>query len=112
MSKKFVEYPDLEALPSEGAVLSDYDRFARSFDPTGAFRELWGKDYVNKAMDLWLFVISEFDEKKVSSSSVEELLLSINYNFAIGPYLGAVESPLPFCEWLISAIRSKLRDIE
>lgn len=63
MSNKLIDYPLPKYLPPAGSDLADYARFASSFDPTSAFRDLWSKDYASRSMDLWALGILEFNEK-------------------------------------------------
>ncbi|WP_444929949.1 hypothetical protein ACJJIF_19550 [Microbulbifer sp. SSSA002] len=108
MNNELKMRPTLEELPLMNAGVADYDCFARSFDPTSLFQELWGDEYAGKARSLWKFINSEFKEGKASSSSIEELLLCINYSCAIAPYLGDYKDSLEFFEWIVLSVKSKL----
>ena len=101
--------PSQKFVPKEDATLSDFIRFSRMFNPFPHFEEIWGDEYTTKVGELWQRCVRSFKEDMMGSANVAELLMCLQYDIALGPYLGVPDThKVRFLKWLVEGIKSKL----
>jgi hypothetical protein len=98
--------PSPDALPGPDATLDEIIRFARSADTTEHFSAVWGDRYETEVRALWERCVESYKAGVPVSAQPDELTMCLNYDLALGPYLGVPEPhKLPFLRWLIEGIR-------
>ena len=75
MSK--INVPDFD-----GFNRKEVEKFIEDNDTTMYFRQLWGDEYAEKAMDNWVSAKAD-----ITCLSLGETILAIAYNFAVAPYV-------------------------
>lgn len=100
----------VDDLPAPAATLEAIIRFSRRVDPTMDFIRQWGDDYKENAMALWRRCNEAFRQgADLDGLGVDERLLCLNYDIALGPYLGVPAAhKRVFFNWLIDGIRTML----
>lgn len=71
----------LELPDYRGLSYSDVSSFIDKYDRTSLFRQQWGQDYFDKALELW-----SSSKRSLEGMSIDELIFSLAYNFAVSPY--------------------------
>jgi hypothetical protein len=105
--------PALQSLPSAGASLAEVIRFIGTFELPliDHYRQRWGAEYPDRAQSLWARCVDAFQAGRPATGAVDDLLLCLGYDSALGPYLGVPESDkLRFWVWLIDGVRRGLVD--
>ena len=103
--------PDIDSLPGPQASFRDIGRFLHDHDPTLHFHKLWGDDYRENVQALWQRLNGMFKKGEKPVGHAEELLMGMNYDWVMGPYLGVPESKKQeFLEWLLAGVRDQLED--
>ena len=100
--------PSAGSLPSADASVAEVLRFIGTFDMPlfEHIRQRWGAEYRDLVQARWGRGINEFSSGQPAVGPVDELLLCLAYDAAVGPYLGVPESDkLPFWLWLIDGVR-------
>lgn len=98
----------LDGLPGPEAGFRDLVRFAEAHDPTAEFRTRWGTEYASQARELWEKHRAAFAGGAAlpSGDSSDELLLCMNYQIAVSPYMAvSPDEVTAFCLWLIGGVR-------
>ena len=67
---------------------------------------MWGDDYASRARELWNRCVEAHKAGVPPPAPPEELMMCLDYDLALGPYLGVPEpNKLHFLRWLIEGIR-------
>lgn len=100
-----LKLPNVDQLPSTTSKIQHYNNFSKRFNPVPYLKSLWGDNYGNNVAEIWSLNVNCFKEGQHSTSSLEELLLCIEYSCSIGPYIGKDNDSLDFFRWIIDEIR-------
>lgn len=99
-----------EDLPGPEATLKDIIGFSRMVDPTAIFRSRWGEKFIVNGDALLHRCMRSFRIGRDPAMPPDELLLCVDRQLAIAPYVGFSEAQqLPFLHWLISKAGSALQ---
>ena len=108
--------PAPREVPTKDATTKDFQDFVHRYDPTEAFRQLWGPDFTEHADTLDQVLSGQLHAGRIQPEApVEDLLLCFCRMWAMAPYLGidTVEAFLrnPRALWLLDGIRRGLRPV-
>ncbi len=106
----FGDTPALESLPARDSSFIELIRFADAYNSAPHFRKRWGDDYQSNVGSLSGRYVQAYKSGALASGPLDELLLCLAHDVAVGPYLGVPEPhTLAFLRWLIDGIRQKIR---
>ena len=102
--------PSLDDIQNAEKSLTETASFLSRFDPIPYFIDLWGEeDYREKSENLWEEAIQKFKEEKLLDNSWQELILIINFDFVLGPFIGLPEGiKLKFYPWVFEQIKDRV----
>lgn len=86
---------------TDSLTMADVNRITRDFDNTGLFKERWGGDYVDRAMDFWGNVLNAYRNGEPVDLTKEEAMFVAVYHYAVGGHLPGEDDPIPFFKWIL-----------